>query len=237
MGSGTAFHAYFILSFLPNAHHQRRIRCMLLLNNTIHATAAPSHSSGLLRQCSSLGQGQARTTVAQPHRKKLLSAADDKWHNREHQLTHQVGSEERLHHSGAAVEVDVAARMRPQVGYRLEKVLAADDGGRVLGNVRLGERVGDDVLLHAVDLVCEGESGLARPCRSGDEVRATSLQKGVALLCHFVKRLADNLRVKILHHPSAVGKAAFGVFTGGARRLDDTVEADEFGDECFYDPN
>lgn len=61
--------------------------------------------------------------------------------------------------------------------------------------------------------------------------------KRVALLCHFVKRPADDLRVEVLSHAAAVGKAAVGVFTGGARRLDDTVEADEFGDECFYDPN
>ena len=101
--------------------------------------------------------------------KELLAAADDQGHDREHQLIHQVGGKERLHHRGATIDIDVAARLSPQIDHGLEKVLAADDGGWVPGDVGLAERVGNHILLHAVDPVGE----VASPDRLGQAIADT----------------------------------------------------------------
>lgn len=49
-----------------------------------------------------------------------------------------------------------------------------------------------------------------------------------------VKRPADDLRVEVRSYPAPVGKAAVGVFRWGTGRLDNTVEADDFGNDGFH---
>ena len=122
-------------------------------------------------------------------------------------------------------------RLGAQRGDLRDQVGAADDrGGRPGRHVLVGERVGHDVLLCAVDPVGE-PAGSAGPRLGRDLIGPPPLEQDFVVLGEPVDDRTHDVRVEELHRPAAVLEAAAGVLGRAAGRLHDAVEAHELADD------
>src|SRR5262249_50786050 len=116
------------------------------------------------------------------------------------------------------------------------QVRAADEGGRSPGEIRLGERVRDHVLLDAVDPVSKGITGAVRPRTGHDLPRTPAVEERVGLPGDLADARAHHVRVEVRHRPSAVLEPAVGVLFGATGRLHHAVEADELAHADLHPP-
>src|SRR5262245_59920418 len=86
-------------------------------------------------------------------REDRLAAAEQDGRDREEQLVDEISSEQRADHRGATVDVNVSPGPFTAVRHPSQQVRAADDRRRLPRDIGVGERVGHDVFLGAVDPV------------------------------------------------------------------------------------
>jgi len=110
---------------------------------------------------------------------------------------------------------------------RVDEVDAADDRGRLPGEICVGEGVRHDVLLCRVDPVGEWIPGTFRPRRRGRLVGASALEQHVAALGEPGNDRPHQVGIEELEGPATMAESPAGVLVGTSRCLHDTVEAHE----------